>query len=94
MPSEAAAKAAPAALAIRPALTLAENGRPIIARLACCIDGESGRRLLACQHQLRAVLAERSLACPRLRHGPPPPSPKLDTAESLLSRSPSCDRRY
>jgi hypothetical protein len=40
------------------------------------------------------VLAERSLACPRLRHGPPPPSPKLDTAESLLSRSPSCDRRY
>jgi type IV secretion system protein VirD4 len=64
MPSEAAAKAAPAALAIRPALTLAENGRPIIARLACCIDGESGRRLLACQHQLHAVLAERSLAVP------------------------------
>jgi type IV secretion system protein VirD4 len=48
----------------RQALVLAENGKPIIARLARCIDGKAGRRLLARQHQLRAVLAERSLAVP------------------------------
>ena len=32
--------------------------------------------------------------CPRPRHGTPPPSPKRDLAESLLTRSPTCDRRY
>jgi type IV secretion system protein VirD4 len=48
----------------RQALVLAENGKPIIARLARCIDGKAGRRLLADQRQLRAVLAERSLAVP------------------------------
>jgi type IV secretion system protein VirD4 len=48
----------------RQALVLAENGKPIIARLARCIDGKAGRRLLARQHQLRAVLAERSLEVP------------------------------
>src|SRR5215217_6436644 len=48
----------------RQALVLAENGKPIIARLARCIDGKAGRRLLARQQQLRAVLAERSLTVP------------------------------
>jgi type IV secretion system protein VirD4 len=48
----------------RQALVLAENGKPIIARLARCIDGKAGRRLLASQHQLRAGLAEISLAVP------------------------------
>jgi type IV secretion system protein VirD4 len=48
----------------RQALVLAENGKPIIARLARCIDGKAGRRLLARQQQLRAWLAERSLAVP------------------------------
>jgi type IV secretion system protein VirD4 len=48
----------------RQALVLAENGKPIIAQLARCIDGKAGRRLLARQHQLRAVLAERSLEVP------------------------------
>jgi type IV secretion system protein VirD4 len=48
----------------RQALVLAENGQPIIARLARCIDGKAGRRLVARQHQLRAVLAEKSLGMP------------------------------
>jgi type IV secretion system protein VirD4 len=46
------------------ALVLAENGKPIIARLARCIDGKAGRRLLADQRQLRARLAERQLGAP------------------------------
>jgi hypothetical protein len=44
----------------RQALVLADNGKPIIARLARCIDGKAGRRLVARQYQLRARLAERS----------------------------------
>jgi type IV secretion system protein VirD4 len=48
----------------RQALVLAENGKPIIARLARCIDGKAGRRLVARQQQLRAGLAERSLGVP------------------------------
>jgi type IV secretion system protein VirD4 len=46
------------------ALVLAENGKPIIARLARCIDGKAGRQLLARQHKLRARLAERQLTLP------------------------------
>jgi type IV secretion system protein VirD4 len=41
----------------RQVLVLAENGKPIIARLARCIDGKAGRRLQADQKQLRAQLA-------------------------------------
>jgi type IV secretion system protein VirD4 len=48
----------------RRALVLAENGKAIIARLARCVDGIAGRRLLAGQHQLRTRLAERSLGVP------------------------------
>jgi type IV secretion system protein VirD4 len=48
----------------RHALVLAENGKPMIARMAPCSDGKAGRRLLARQQQLRAWLAERSLAVP------------------------------
>jgi type IV secretion system protein VirD4 len=43
----------------RHALVIAENGKPIIARLFPCIDGRSGARLLAGQERLRAELAER-----------------------------------
>jgi type IV secretion system protein VirD4 len=46
------------------ALVLAENGNPIIARLARCIDGKAGHRLLADQRQLRAQLAENCLEVP------------------------------
>src|SRR5215203_280600 len=46
-------------LAERRALVLAENGKPIIARLDRCINGKPGRRLLADQKRLRAVLADR-----------------------------------
>jgi len=42
----------------RQGLVLAENGKPIIARLARCVDGKAGQRLVAGQHQLRAVLVE------------------------------------
>jgi type IV secretion system protein VirD4 len=48
----------------RHALVIAENGKPIIARLSRCIDGRTGARLLAVQHQLRAELAERHSATP------------------------------
>ena len=48
----------------RQALVLAENGKPIIARLARCIEGKAGRRLLANQRQLRAQLAERRYRMP------------------------------
>ena len=42
----------------RRALVMAENGKPIIARLARCIDGKPARRLLADQKQLRTELAD------------------------------------
>jgi type IV secretion system protein VirD4 len=48
----------------RQALVLAENGKPIIARLARCVDGKAGRRLVADQQRLRAWLAEGSLGVP------------------------------
>jgi type IV secretion system protein VirD4 len=43
------------------ALVLAENGKPIIARLTRCIDGKAGRRLLTDNRQLPAQLAENCL---------------------------------
>jgi type IV secretion system protein VirD4 len=43
----------------RHALVIAENGKPIIARLSRCIDGRSGARLVAGQRRLRAEVAER-----------------------------------
>jgi type IV secretion system protein VirD4 len=46
----------------RHALGIAENGKPIIARLSRCIDGRSGARLLAGQEHLRAELAQRHSA--------------------------------
>jgi type IV secretion system protein VirD4 len=48
----------------RHALVLAENGKPIIARMARCIDGKAGRRLLAEQRQLRTRLTEKRLGLP------------------------------
>jgi type IV secretion system protein VirD4 len=48
----------------RQALVLAENGKPIIARLARCIDGKAGCWLLADQRQLRTWLAEKPLGLP------------------------------
>jgi type IV secretion system protein VirD4 len=42
----------------RHALVVAENGKPIIARLTRCIDGKPGARLLADQEQARSRLAE------------------------------------
>lgn len=41
----------------RRALVIAENGRPIIARLSRCIDGRQGRKLLAGQEQTRAQMS-------------------------------------
>jgi type IV secretion system protein VirD4 len=46
----------------RRALVIAENGRPIIARLSRCIDGRKGTRLLAGQQRLRAELADQHSA--------------------------------
>ena len=43
----------------RRALVIAENGKPIIATLTRCIDGKTGRQLLADQHQLREQLNTR-----------------------------------
>ena len=43
----------------RRALVIAENGRPIIARLHRCIDGRGGRTLLDQQAQIRRELARR-----------------------------------
>jgi len=43
-------------------LVIAENGKPIIARLSRCIDGRTGARLLAGQARLRAQLADRHSA--------------------------------
>jgi type IV secretion system protein VirD4 len=48
----------------RHALVLAENGKPIIARLTRCIDGKAGRWLLGDQKRLRAQLAKRRLGVP------------------------------
>ena len=41
---------------------IAENGRPIIARLSRCIDGKTGAQLVAGQARLRGGLGERSKA--------------------------------
>src|SRR5215211_7969724 len=46
----------------RHALVIAENGKPIIARLSRCIDGRKGARLLAGQQHRRGELAERHSA--------------------------------
>jgi len=46
----------------RRALVIAENGKPIIARLSRCIDGKTGAQLLAGQARLRAQLADRHSA--------------------------------
>jgi type IV secretion system protein VirD4 len=46
----------------RHALVIAENGKPIIARLSRCIDGRKGARLLAAQARLRGELAQRHSA--------------------------------
>jgi type IV secretion system protein VirD4 len=40
----------------RRALVVAENGKPVIARLSRCLDGKAGRRLLAQQAQVRERL--------------------------------------
>jgi type IV secretion system protein VirD4 len=48
----------------RQALVLAENGKPIIARMARCIDGKAGRRLVAEQRRLRTRLTEKLLGQP------------------------------
>jgi type IV secretion system protein VirD4 len=44
----------------RRALVIAENGKPIIARLSRCIDGRKGARLVAGQAALRGELGDRS----------------------------------
>jgi type IV secretion system protein VirD4 len=46
----------------RRALVIAENGKPMIARLSRCIDGKAGARLLAGQADLRAQMADRPSA--------------------------------
>jgi type IV secretion system protein VirD4 len=46
----------------RHALMIAENGKPIIARLSRSIDGRAGAQLLAGQQHLRAELADRHSA--------------------------------
>jgi type IV secretion system protein VirD4 len=48
----------------RHALVVAENGKPIIARLTRCIDGKAGRRLLERQAQARDALATARAATP------------------------------
>ncbi|MDQ7992100.1 MAG: TraM recognition domain-containing protein, partial [Propionicimonas sp.] len=40
----------------RQALVIAENGKPVIAKLHRCIDGKAGRRLLDGQRRAREVL--------------------------------------
>jgi hypothetical protein len=76
----------------RHALVIAENGKPIIARLSRCIDGRSGARLLAGQQDLRAELADRHSATRLRRPVPPPHWLRRDVAESPPSRSPTGDR--
>jgi type IV secretion system protein VirD4 len=53
----------------RLALVVAENGKPIIARLTRCIDGKPGARLLASQEQVRSRLsdARRGVVTPEAR---------------------------
>src|SRR5512132_3235143 len=48
----------------RHALVIAENGKPIIARLSRCIDGRKGARLLAAQARLRGEVAQPHSATP------------------------------
>jgi type IV secretion system protein VirD4 len=53
----------------RHALVVAENGKPMIARLTRCIDGKPGARLLANQEQVRSRLtdARRTVVTPEAR---------------------------
>jgi len=53
----------------RHALVVAENGKPIIARLTRCIDGKPGAQLLANQEEVRSRLsdARRMVVTPEAR---------------------------
>jgi type IV secretion system protein VirD4 len=53
----------------RHALVVAENGKPIIARLTRCIDGKLGAQLLSQQEQVRSRLsdARRMVVTPEAR---------------------------
>jgi type IV secretion system protein VirD4 len=73
----------------RRALVIAENGKPIIARLSRYIDGRKGAELFAGQAGLRAQLADRhSAAMSRSRSagcGGYPPTPWSRLAAQALS---------
>lgn len=63
----------------RRALVVAENGKPVIARLSRCLDGRAGRRLLAQQAQLRERLN-------RSRHSAVPASSRAAAAVAEANR--------
>jgi type IV secretion system protein VirD4 len=77
----------------RHALVLAENGKPIIARLARCIDGKAGRRIVADQSSFAHGSPKDVSVCLHLRTGLTPPSPRRDIEGLLLIRSLAGDRR-
>ena len=76
----------------RHALVIAENGKPIIARLSRCIDGRAGARLLAGQQHLPPSWPSDTARLRLRRPGPPRHWLRRDVAESPPSRSPTGDR--
>jgi type IV secretion system protein VirD4 len=77
----------------RRALVLAENCKPIIARMARCIDGKAGRWLVAEQRQLRTRLTEKRPGLPTAEDRATAPSPRREIGGLRLIRSLTCDRR-
>ena len=85
----------------RHALVVAENAKPLIARLTRCVDGKPGRRLLDAQAAVKArVTAARGhqqpmfarttaavTAAHRLDLSPPGPSPGSDRSRRRAARS-------
>ena len=68
----------------RHALVVAENGKPIIAKLTRCIDGRHGRRLLANQAQARARMSRRA-GPPGTTPMPEPPPPSSRPADAACT---------
>lgn len=64
----------------RHALVIAENGKPIIARLTRCVDGKSGKRLLANQKHLGPSWATPAAWSSPPKRGPPRRTPKPSDA--------------
>ncbi len=72
----------------RKALVIAENGKPIVAKLDRCVAGKKGAALLAQQRDLRRRLTQARPPSRRWKHAPALPSPKHAASGSSTTPAP------